>query len=98
MKFKKKPVVIDATHWRGGEYECLNDFCGRNWSRADAVDEVGPPDEENVVVWNTKEQQWLNVPVNHWIIRGIDGELYPCDPDIFVATYERCEPDAGGAP
>ena len=23
-----------------------------------------------------------------WILRGIKGELYPCKPDIFAATYE----------
>lgn len=28
-----------------------------------------------------------------WIIRGVKGELYPCKPDIFEATYEQ-EPDA----
>ena len=92
MKFRKKPVVVDAVRFVGGEYpesiRPLDEFCGRNWSRADAVDEQGPADEENVVVWNTAEKQWLNVPVGHWIIRGISGELYPCAPDIFEATYE----------
>ena len=24
-----------------------------------------------------------------WIIRGVKGELYPCKPDIFEATYDR---------
>jgi len=28
---------------------------------------------------------------NDWIIRGVKGELYPCKPDIFEATYERVE-------
>ena len=86
--FRKKPVVVLAMQWKGGDYKCLEDFCGRNWNRADAVDEAGPADAENVVVWNTAESQWLNVPVGHWIVRGIHGELYPCKPDIFAATYE----------
>jgi hypothetical protein len=72
----------------GGPYECLNSFCGKNWNRAHAVDEIGPPDTENVVVWNAPEKQWLNVPVGHWIIRGVSGELYPCNPDIFEKIYE----------
>lgn len=88
MRYRKKPVVIDAIRWEGGDYKCLNDFCGHNWGRADAKDETGPPDEENVVVWNIKEKQWLNMPLGHWLIRGLGGELYPCAPDIFAASYE----------
>jgi hypothetical protein len=89
MRYRKKPVIVEAILWKdGGSTECLNDFCGRNWSRADAVDEIGPQDLENVVVWNVKEKQWLNLPVGHWLIRGIGGELYPCAPDIFELTYE----------
>lgn len=86
--FRKRPVQVRALRWMGGEYNCLNDFCGHNWSRADAVEEIGPLDIENVVVWNVKEKQWLNVPVGHWIICGIAGEFYPCDPDVFEKTYE----------
>ena len=43
---------------------------------------------KNVVVFNPLEDQWLNVPVGHWIIRGVKGELYPCEPEVFAATYE----------
>lgn len=88
MKFRKKPVIIEAVQWNGGDFEFLNDFCGRNWTRADAVDEQGPDDKENVVVYNTAEKQWLNLPLGYWLIRGVQGELYPCKPDIFDQTYE----------
>lgn len=87
MKYRKRPIVIDAIQWTGGDYKCLENFCGFNWGRADAKDVTGPVDGEGVVVWNTKEQQWLHMPVGHWLIRGIGGELYPCDPEIFAATY-----------
>ena len=87
-RYRKKPVEIEAVKWDGGDYSHLEKFCGRNWNRASSVDEVGPPDEENVVVWNTMENQWLNVPLGHWIIRGLKGELYPCDPGVFAATYD----------
>lgn len=93
MKFRKKPVVVEAIHWTGdGEslhkVAMLNEFCGRNWARADSVDVPGPQDAENVVVWNGLEEQWLNVPVGHWIIRGVRGELYPCAPAVFQETYQ----------
>lgn len=87
-KFRKKPVVIDAIKWEGGDFDCLTDFLGHNWGRADAKDMPTFEKVENVVIYNTAERQWLNVPVGHWIIRGIEGEFYPCKPDIFEATYE----------
>jgi hypothetical protein len=87
MKYRKKPVVIEARQWQGGDYFWLEDFCGKNWTRADAVD-MPMFDDEGVVVYNTAEKQWLQVPVGDWIIRGVSGELYPCKPDIFEATYE----------
>jgi hypothetical protein len=85
--FRKKPVVIEACQWAGGDYEWLTIFCGQNWSRAD-VHDMAYDDPEQVIVFNSQEQQWLHVPVGHWLIRGIKGELYPCSPDVFKATYE----------
>jgi hypothetical protein len=94
-KFRKKPVVIEARQWLGGDHAWLTDFCGFHWTRAD-VHDMAFDDPEQVIVYNTAERQWLQVPVGHWIIRGIQGELYPCKPDIFAATYEPgLETDAG---
>jgi hypothetical protein len=89
-RYRKKPVEIRAIHWTGGDTTDLDRFCGRNWTRADAVD-LSFEDDEQVVVWNTLERQWLNVPVGHWLICGIDGELYPCEPSVFERTYEPME-------
>ena len=89
MKYRKKPIIIDAISPDDiidmGE---LSRFCGLHWSRADARD-MPSHDEEQVVVYNKLEKQWLVVPMGHWIIRGINGELYPCDPEVFEATYEQ---------
>src|SRR6185295_4213712 len=89
--YRKKPVEIHAIQWTGGATQLLDDFCGRNWTRADAQD-LHPFDDEAVVVWNALGRQWLNVPVGHWLIRGVEGELYPCDPRVFARTYEPAEP------
>ena len=89
-KFRKKPVEIEAILWSGGKYDCLIDFCGENWGRADAKDVAwcGIADREEVVVYNSVERQWLCVPVGWFIIRGVRGELYPCKQEIFAETYE----------
>ena len=86
-KFMKKPIVVDAIQWIGGKFDCLNEFLGHEWARADAHD-MYYQDTEQVIVFNKEEDQWLHCPVGHWIIRGIKGEYYPCSPDVFEKTYE----------
>lgn len=44
-----------------------------------------------ICLWNEEEGQHIGVPVGHWIIRGVAGELYPCSPRVFDATYESVE-------
>lgn len=46
--------------------------------------------ENGCIVIRTLEGD-MQVSVNDWIIRGVQGELYPCKPDIFAATYETLE-------
>lgn len=87
MKYIKRQIEVDAMLWEGGDFEVLTDFCGMNWSRADTKDMPNFEEKENVVIYNTMERQWLQVPVGYWIIRGIKGELYPCEPNIFKETY-----------
>lgn len=88
MRYRKKPVIVEAQLWKGGKYDWLDKFCGKNWGRADAVGYDQPVDEEQLVVFNTQELAWLHVPVGHWIIRGVRGELYPCSNEVFHQTYE----------
>ncbi len=82
MKYRKKPVVIDAVQY--GPYSCptieMHEFLeGCEWGMT----------EEGIVIC-TLEGNML-ASVGDWIIRGIKGEYYPCKPDIFEATYERAE-------
>lgn len=88
--YRKRPVVIEAAEWTG-DVETLYSFVGtQNWGRAD-VHEIpwDHSDEEQVVIWNEAERCWLPLPVGHWIVRGVQGEFYPCKADIFRATYEE---------
>lgn len=87
MKFRKKPVVIEA--WRNTE-----DLPHRSLTPAWLSDAMNAG-----VVWfsggyhghftiKTLEGE-MRAEYGDWIIRGVQGELYPCKPDIFEATYER---------
>lgn len=77
MKFRNKPVVIDAIQWTGDNIEEIGEFL---------VDVRWAPVGHNVVI-STREGDMVASP-NDWIIKGVAGEFYPCKPDIFAATYE----------
>jgi len=83
MKFRKKPVVIDAWQW--------NNQPSRHWPEWLACD---PQDRITLsglgFCIHTMEGVMI-AEIGDWIIKGIKGELYPCKPDIFEATYERVE-------
>ncbi len=79
MKFRKKPVVIDAVQFETGTTpqgvcRCLNS--GRE----------GLPHIHTL-------EGIMDVYNGDWIITGIKGEQYPCKPDIFALTYEEVRSD-----
>ena len=74
-KFRKKPVMIEAIQWRGDNLEEIKDFMGY-YEYA----------KKNLII-HTLEGKMI-AQVNDWIIRGVQGEYYPCKPDIFEKTYE----------
>lgn len=77
-KYRKKPVVIEAVHYDG---TFPTDFLGDTDSVRSAGDGTGSI--EIITLEGT-----MRADVGDWIIRGVQGELYPCKPDIFDATYE----------
>lgn len=82
MKFRKKPVVIDAVRWFGpGDHHAV------------VPDPVGNPMAPDRHVIQTLEGN-MEVTPGDWIITGVKGEHYPCKPDIFAATYEPAEETA----
>lgn len=88
-KYVKKPVVIEAVHWTGENYdECMN-FMGENCGNKLAYEDY----QEHCI--NTGEihidtlEGRLTASKNDWIIKGVKGEFYPCKPDIFALTYDK---------
>ena len=78
-KFRKKPVVIDAVQWTGDNYQEISNFA---WPDCGLCG--------HIPVINTLEGM-MQVSDGDWIIRGVNGEFYPCKPDIFEKTYELVE-------
>lgn len=79
MKFRKKPVVIEAIQFIDNFTE-IKEFCGDNV--------VGRGDD--CIVIQTLEGDMCANKMD-WIIKGVNGEFYPCKPDIFEKTYEKYE-------
>jgi hypothetical protein len=89
MKFKKKPVVIDAIKWDGNFTRELDDFFYGPFEERNP-DLVGPSlyQKENYNLIIPTLEGNMRADIGDWIIKGVKGEFYPCKPDIFEQTYE----------
>jgi hypothetical protein len=86
MKFRKKPVVIEATQWfKHGDHpmvkkRMIGDGINDKWI------------ESNMGWIDTLEGGHVVTP-GDWIITGVKGEVYPCKDEIFKMTYEPAGDD-----
>ena len=88
MKYRKKPVVIEAIKWTGDNLREIIDFTGLNESVATWTwEEYSKWVEERGLKIFTLEGV-MHADIGDFIIRGVQGEFYPCKPDIFEQTYE----------
>jgi len=99
MKFKKKPVVIEAFQmtpghrasnlfwpsWMHEAWQLPRETPGSLYPTVEGTGDgtlsIGTLEGQHLVSWGD------------WIIRGVAGEIYPCKPEIFVATYEPTTDD-----
>lgn len=99
LKFKKKPIEVEAfqmTQERRMDNQdwpvWLHDAWQKGQGEVGAVFPADYPfsDGTDELKIHTPEGE-MRVSFGDWIIRGVKGELYPCKPDIFEATYEAVE-------
>ena len=86
MKFRKRPVEIEAVRYTGDNADDVKAFIGHATVEQKALPGPGRGMTEGIVI-RTLEGD-MKASVGDWIIRGVQGEFYPCKPDIFEATYE----------
>jgi hypothetical protein len=91
VKFRKKPVVIEAFQWTGDTKQTEDPEWIVEAIRNGDVSFIDCCTPKMKLVIRTLEGNMVAKP-GDWIIRGVKGELYPCKPDIFEATYEGVEP------
>lgn len=89
-KYRKKPVVIEAMQFvADGEHPVDSAHAIARWCGESCPVKWGPMP---TILIPTLEGDMVASP-GDYIIRGVQGEFYPCKPDIFAATYEVI-PDA----
>ena len=99
-KFRKKPVIIEAVQWKGtpngnnsSVVEVYNFLTGENITgglQAKSEGEHFRIDYANGIPTLKIKTLEGEMTANHydWIIKGVNGEYYPCKPDVFEKTYE----------
>lgn len=87
-RYRKRPVVVDAMQWTGLNLEEVKDFVGEalTYDILDTAWEVGKGRPHVFMKIKTIEGD-MEVSEKDFIIKGVNGEFYPCKPDIFQKTY-----------
>ncbi len=93
MKYRKKPIVIEAFKYDGDLMDKDGNYYVPQWA-VEAFEKKflfygidGDRDELHIMTLEGIH----HVSVGDYVIRGVAGELYPCKPDIFELTYEEVE-------
>jgi hypothetical protein len=90
MKYRKKPVIIEAIQFEDNSDRIIeiHEFMGGDTIR------VNYEDKDNPYLKIETLEGIMKASVGDYIIKGVNGEFYPCKPDIFEKTYERVTDEA----
>lgn len=80
MKYRKKPVEIEAVQWNGDNLKEVLEF---------SKDAYLGKDDRTLFI-ETLEGD-MKASIGDYIIKGVNGEFYPCKPDIFEKTYDKAD-------
>ena len=83
-QYRKKPVVIEAIQFNGKNAEEIEQWSNNNVKSGPASENTSTRDYLEI---ETLEGTMTAQP-NDYIIKGVNGEFYPCKPDIFEKTYD----------
>lgn len=91
MRFRKKPVIIEAWQWHfTKDQEDAPSWVNHalhTWPAPNSINFEPDHAQGPRIAIATLEGVMISIP-GDWIIQGVKGELYPCKPDIFAETYE----------
>lgn len=88
--YRKKPVVVEAAFIKPGNIEKVAEWCGAVLVRNE-LDHGNIEAEDEVYLLIETLEGNMRASIGDFVIRGVQGEFYPCKPDIFEQTYERID-------
>lgn len=89
MKFRKKPVVVEAVQFLPNQasVDAIMALAVQGTRQVD----IHVDAQNNYTAFIKTLEGKMEASIGDWIIKGVSGELYPCKPDIFLKTYEPAE-------
>lgn len=94
-KYIKKPVVIEAIQLKVNNFDDVCNFMGRTPEPKHnpdfGIDEHGNTNEPYLGVYIDTLEGKMFANYGDYIIKGVNGEFYPCKPDIFEKTYKKAD-------
>ena len=79
MKVRKKPVVVEAVQFDGSDESC-------NWILPQLIS--GQIGRSVAHLYIKTLEGVMTANIGDWIVKGVNGEFYPCKPDVFIKTYD----------
>ena len=80
---RKKPLPVRMLLWDGTNLAQVDDFTGRG--------NCGGREGDELEVWNDQENNWMTVPLGHYVVKSTLGEYYPMSPDAYERTTEAAQ-------
>lgn len=90
MKYRKKPVVIEAYQFNNSNLKECPEWLNKAFKDGVISIELSTIESKDIIKIKTLEGV-MEANKGWWIIKGVKGELYACEPKIFELTYEKVE-------
>lgn len=90
VKLTPKYVELDAIEWTGFN---LASLLGWVLQRGGKIDYFSVAENGRVKLYNSLEDQFINLPEGHYVVCGLKGEFYPCEPEVLRLKYDVKETD-----
>lgn len=89
QKFRKKPIIVEAVQFTGSEEDAerLADWITDNWKDLE-VDLDTDIEGDEVFIITKPDGTEMFCPKNGWLVKGIDGSIYPVKDETFKKVYE----------
>lgn len=90
MKFRKRPIEVQAVQWTGDNLAEVGHLTGSN--NFQPINDLGrgpnDPAWATAEVYDRLHDKWIPLRTGDWVVRGVRGECWPVEQAVFAETYE----------